>query len=115
MALYRLSGYPVPNSYSPRSVFEIHGTRDGIVPYNNDHRKPHGAVQNIKEWGTLNQCSNLEVTQHTPSGGTMHRWTGCMNGATVQLLTLPGVNHYPYESKGRVSQPECVHKRFHGT
>lgn len=98
-AMYRLGGYQAPDSFSARSVYEIHGTADDVIAYSNYGAWPHGAHENLEAWGDLYSCT---ATEEVDLGGdkAARARTGCSGGAEVKLLTLPGVGHFPYKGHG---------------
>jgi len=100
-AMYRLGGYATPPSYSPRSVMEIHGTGDAIISYSNYANWPHGASANIDAWAALNECPSKTSNPNLGNGMSDVTWNNCKDPAVShRLLTLEGVDHYPYLGKG---------------
>lgn len=82
----------------PVSVIEIHGTGDGLVPYEGG-RTAGGATQPspptkevMQRWAQLNGCPTDPSTQ--PEGVlTTVTWTGCSAGTSVKLITIEGGGH----------------------
>jgi poly(3-hydroxybutyrate) depolymerase len=82
----------------PISVFAIHGTSDGLVPYNGEchvGRERGNTVcilsqpQTMAFWAKVDGCQ----PNATSSSGAKHRtdtWGRCASGAGVQLVTVPG-------------------------
>ena len=99
MAMYRLGGFNVPANYKARSVYTIHGTHDGVIPYYNYGPWPHGARQNYQAWADLNQCPRAGDSP-VFNGATLTRAEGCSGGSIVQHVKLPGADHFPYKGKG---------------
>lgn len=82
----------------PVSVIEIHGTADGLVPYEGG-RTAGGATQPspptrevVKRWAELDGC---QPTPATTTEGVLSTsmWTGCREGTSVQLITIDGGGH----------------------
>ncbi|MCA1674356.1 MAG: polyhydroxybutyrate depolymerase [Actinobacteria bacterium] len=82
----------------PVSVIEIHGTADGLVPYEGG-RTAGGATQPspttrdvMKRWAELNGCP---AAPSTLSEGVLSTstWTGCSAGSSVKLITIDGGGH----------------------
>jgi len=98
MGLYRLQ-FPMPASgqWTPRPIMEIHGTNDPVIAYSNFARAwPHGAVENARYLARDFNCKQSFTTSHTKFNKIHH--TGCTNGAEVQLITIPGARHWPYQN-----------------
>lgn len=82
----------------PVSVIEIHGTADGLVPYEGG-RTAGGATQPspptmevVKRWAELDGCP---TTPTTTTEGVLRTsaWTGCREGTSVKLITIDGGGH----------------------
>lgn len=80
------------------SVLTIHGTADGIVPYEGGRIRggaiapapPATAV--AERWASLNRCSGSPARQ-VEGVVTTTTWTGCADDARVRLITLEGGSH----------------------
>jgi polyhydroxybutyrate depolymerase len=89
----------------PVPVINVHGTSDQVVGYDGfpDPSSPASAMSNLARWASLNGCPTpLEPEQHQVSQDLEVSWhEGCVGstGETteVELLTLPGVGHTPYQ------------------
>ena len=82
----------------PVSVIEIHGTADGLVPYEGG-RTAGGATQPspptrevVKRWAELNGCQPTPATTAEGVLGTS-TWAGCREGTSVKLITIDGGGH----------------------
>jgi polyhydroxybutyrate depolymerase len=96
-----LGASDVCHPQQPLSVFAIHGTTDGFVPYNGQCRvgKEHGnticvisQAQTMAFWSHFNDCRQTPST----SSGPKHRvdeWQGCKSNAGVELVTVVGGGH----------------------
>ncbi|MFN2504650.1 MAG: PHB depolymerase family esterase [Acidimicrobiales bacterium] len=85
----------------PVSVIEIHGTTDGLVPYEGG-RTAGGATQPspptpavAQRWAELNTCPPPAATQ-TAGLVSTSTWTGCGVGTAVKLITIGGGGHTWY-------------------
>ena len=75
------------------SVLEIHGDKDGVVPYNGKPPDYKGAVPRyLAGWARRNGCAHA-VTTHAARGITKLRYTGCAAGRAVEHLKLAGTDH----------------------
>jgi polyhydroxybutyrate depolymerase len=68
------------------SVLEVHGTSDPIVPYASGRSF-------IGAWARRDRCSASPATRRVRSRGTLLRWTGCRDGASVQHLRVAHARH----------------------
>lgn len=82
----------------PVSVIEIHGTSDGLVPYDGG-RTAGGATQPspptpavAQRWAELNRCTTEPATRQEGAVSTS-TWTGCAAGTGVKLVTIDGGGH----------------------
>lgn len=82
----------------PLSVIAIHGTADGIVPYQGG-RIAGGATQPappatavIERWSSLVGCPSTDGAQ-VRGTVTTSTWTGCAEGTKVGLVTVEGGGH----------------------
>jgi polyhydroxybutyrate depolymerase len=81
----------------PVSVIEIHGTADGLVPYQGGETAG-GATQEspptpavAQRWADLDHCP--APATDTAGVVTTASWTGCAEGSAVKLVTLDGGGH----------------------
>lgn len=81
----------------PVSVIEIHGTADGLVPYEGG-RTAGGATQPsppapavAQRWAELNSCPRSTTTVVGPVSTTT--WAGCAAGTAVTLVSIEGGGH----------------------
>lgn len=82
----------------PVSVMEIHGTADGLVPYEGgataggatQASPPSRAV--VQRWADLNGCPPAPATT-TEGVLTTVSWSGCSAGTSVKLITIEGGGH----------------------
>ena len=68
------------------SVLEVHGTSDPIVPYASGRSF-------IRAWARRDGCSATPAASRVRSRGTLLRWTGCHDGASVQHLRVTRARH----------------------
>jgi polyhydroxybutyrate depolymerase len=85
--------------FAPVAIMEIHGTSDSVVPYDANWG---GALDNFEGWSELNQCQGSPI-ETTNDGYTLHAHRKCAEGSEVELITLPGVGHSPYQGSGGVA------------
>ncbi len=82
----------------PLSVLTIHGTADGIVPYEGGRilggaTKPAPPATAIAErWAALNGCSDAPATEARGPLG-IRAWSECAAGTRVRLITVDGGGH----------------------
>ena len=81
----------------PVSVIEIHGTADGLVPYQGG-RTAGGATQPspptpavVQRWADLDGCP--APAAKTDGAVSTATWTGCGSGTAVKLITIDGGGH----------------------
>jgi polyhydroxybutyrate depolymerase len=96
MSFYLL--VPEDPGYTPVSVMELHGSRDGIVDY--EPGEFPGALENFNTWKTMNNCTGSYTV--TWSSGNSFAWTyqNCDNGTEVSLVTIDRAGHVPYRGEG---------------
>jgi len=82
----------------PVSVIEIHGTGDGLVPYEGGPTAG-GATQPspptrevVQRWAELDACPTAPATT-TEGVLTTVTWSGCAAGTSVRLITIEGGGH----------------------
>jgi polyhydroxybutyrate depolymerase len=87
------------NPLHPTPVMEIHGTADGVVPYNGSTGiEPVDTV--IKYWVDYNQCGSSATTTSIPNTvttdyctATNYLYNGGVNGSTVELYKITNGGH----------------------
>jgi poly(3-hydroxybutyrate) depolymerase len=67
------------------SLLEIHGTADPLWPYKR-------ARAFAAAWADDNDCGS-RTTSHVGERGTLLRWTGCKDDATLEHLRVTGARH----------------------
>jgi polyhydroxybutyrate depolymerase len=90
----------------PVSVLEIHGTADGIVPFDGGEmpdfvqatQPAAGAESLVERWAELNGCADEPATT-TDAPVTRTSWEQCDGGATVELIAIEGAGHTWYASE----------------
>jgi poly(3-hydroxybutyrate) depolymerase len=89
------------------SVLEVHGTSDPIVPYASGRSF-------IGAWARRDGCSASATTSRLRSRGTLLRWTGCDDGASVQHLRVARARHIQLFSDIRAARldPNATAWRF---
>jgi polyhydroxybutyrate depolymerase len=82
----------------PVPIIAIHGTADGIVPYEGGRiqggatRPAPPATAVIERWATFNGCTGADAPQ-VRGTVTIATWTGCADGSRAQLVTVEGGGH----------------------
>lgn len=82
----------------PISVIVVHGTADGIVPYDGGRilggaTRPAPAATAVAErWASLDACPNPQTTD-VRGAVTVATWTDCGGGTRVRLVTVDGGGH----------------------
>ena len=98
--------------YSPIPVMEVHGFLDPVVLYEtsvlslpwaedmwtNPETVDTGAIENLHEWASHNGCTGSMEAFEVNSLYAIHGFDTCENDATVQLMTVFGAQHNPYEN-----------------
>lgn len=78
----------------PLPVFEIHGTRDQVVPYNGRGADQHGSVARfLGQWTKLDGCRGPATRRVVAPGVLRLLWTQCAGGSVVEHLRLARTNH----------------------
>lgn len=101
---------PFAEDYSGVPIWWVHGSNDSTFPYNGAptfQPYPDESIfqptPNVGIWSmdqTLeylykqNRCSKKTVSK--TNGGSIIRFDNCRQEATVELLTLDGIEHHPY-------------------
>lgn len=93
---------------SPVALMHLHGTKDETVPYppSTTKRFPNpGAVAAVTTWATNNGCNTtpdtsapaVDLDLDQPGAETkISKYGGCREGADVELWTLEGTPHIPF-------------------
>lgn len=91
---------PFPSSYQPTPTWVVHGTLDTLVPHDG-RRKALSAMETYQAFADANGCTARTEYSIDNGGnpGTRYISDGCVDDATVELLSLQDVGHYTYESK----------------
>lgn len=82
----------------PLSVIAIHGTADGIVPYEGGrilggaNRPAPAATEVAARWASLDGCAGNDGAQVLGTV-TTSTWTRCGEGTKAQLVTVDGGGH----------------------
>ena len=106
----------------PVHVLQIHGTSDSIARYAGGTLKglPHpGAEESSQRWAQQNGCDTepgreelaprLDLEAAVPGAETVRsRWTGCPEGAEVELWTTLGAEHAYNEVASGASTASAV-------
>jgi polyhydroxybutyrate depolymerase len=84
----------------PISVYEIHATADGVIPYGGGpfHGVGGGttvlsAPASASRWAALDGCAPPPTTSSPASGVRLTGYSGCSGRVTVQLRTIEGGAH----------------------
>ena len=98
-------------TFQPRPILHVHGTDDTVVEYAKpcdcasdaetcfascDSVYSENAALNLERWKNWNACNGLDETLVEAEDYTARTYTNCLGGVEVALVTLPGVQHYPY-------------------
>lgn len=86
--------YPCPTTRAV-PVISFHGTADPINPYLG-HGQPswtYSVTQAAMDWGGQDGCSLPGANSRPMPGLTLTRYSGCDDGATVELFTVTGEGH----------------------
>ena len=86
-------GIPTCNPARPMSVFQFHGTLDGLVPYNGNATGFPSVMQTLSGWAGRSGC-NVTPRETSKKGEvTCVTYDGCKAGAEVNLCTVTGGGH----------------------
>lgn len=76
------------------SLMEIHGTADGIVPYNGDNRTREFAVQSwTKRWVLHDNCYPKSSVAYRSKRVVEYSWTNCQDQASIITYKIMGGRH----------------------
>ena len=92
---------PFPEDYNAVPIWMAHGTEDDTVPFEGaDDGNGFGAWslnQAVDYIGAKNGCMEKTEIDLEENDASMVVQSNCNGGANVELLVLPGVNHFPYK------------------
>ncbi|HSO32797.1 MAG TPA: PHB depolymerase family esterase [Labilithrix sp.] len=87
-------GIPTCNPTRPMSVFQFHGTLDGLVPYDGNPTMGFPSVmQTLSSWAGRSGCSTTPRETSKKGEVTCVTFDGCKGGAEVNLCTATGGGH----------------------
>ncbi|MBO0869756.1 MAG: hypothetical protein J2P15_14445 [Micromonosporaceae bacterium] len=77
------------------AVVALHGTADRTNPYGGNGASywTYSVPVAAQRWAGIDGCSARPATQRVDRTTTLTRYTGCRNGAAVELYTLAGWRH----------------------
>ena len=85
---------PTCNPTRPMSVFQFHGTLDGLVAYNGNPTMGFPSVaQTMSGWATRSGCSTTARQTAKKGDVTCVTYDKCKLGAEVSLCTVDGGGH----------------------
>lgn len=89
--------YPQPGGCRPARaapIVELHGTADGVNPYNGNSRLRYPAVGTwLTDWAQLDGCGSEPTITHVAPSVAAEAWGDCHDGAAIQHYRLAGVGH----------------------
>jgi polyhydroxybutyrate depolymerase len=76
-------------------VISFHGTADPVDPYDGHGQEywTYSVPQAAADWGNQDGCSARTATSQPDPGVTLTSYSGCRNGAGVELYTIAGEGH----------------------
>lgn len=86
-------GVPTCNPSRPMSVFQFHGTLDGLVPYAGNAAGFPSVMQTLSGWAGRSGCSVTPRETSKKGEITCVTFDGCKGGAEVNLCTVTGGGH----------------------
>ena len=100
---------PFPSSYQPTPTWVVHGTSDTLVPYDG-RRRALSAMETHQKFAEANGCTTKTeiLIDNGGNPGTRYISDGCVNGATVELLSLQNVGHFTYENDNGSTKIDTV-------
>lgn len=103
--------YPQPGGCHPArpvSLLEIHGTADGINPYDGSTQLHYPPVATwLADWAARDGCAAPPTLQQDNLGVLVEIWTGCENSTTVVHDRLIGAGHiWPVAGSGSLGRSE---------
>jgi polyhydroxybutyrate depolymerase len=89
-------GGHVSVDYKPTSIALVHGSKDGIVPYDERRRALAGAEASFDGWGRVNGCENGTRIVDDFGDYKQYQYTKCKNATQVSLFKIQGQGHHPF-------------------
>jgi polyhydroxybutyrate depolymerase len=85
---------PCPGT-RPVPIVAFHGTADPVDPYagNGQAYWTYSVLQAAQLWAVQDACAGPAATSLPASGVTLTQYSGCHNGASVELYTIQGEGH----------------------
>jgi polyhydroxybutyrate depolymerase len=76
-------------------IISFHGTSDPVDPYNGNGQKywTYSVPQAERYWATQDGCSTTPATSSPVATVTLTEYTGCRDGAVIELYTIAGEGH----------------------
>ncbi len=76
-------------------VISFHGTADPVDPYGGNGQPywTYSVLQAAADWARQDQCSPARPAPQAEHGFTLTEFSGCADGAAVELYTLAGEGH----------------------
>jgi polyhydroxybutyrate depolymerase len=88
------STLPPCQATNPVSVVEVHGTADGVVPYDGSPPDRAGAVRPwLAAWRERDGCHGAPAVSRIAPRVERYEWTGCAEGAAVEHIEIFGGAH----------------------
>jgi len=88
------SSLPPCQPANPVSVIEVHGTADGVVPYNGSPPARAGAVRPwLDAWRGRDGCHGHAVVSRIAPRVERYDWTRCAHGTAVEHIEIFGGGH----------------------
>jgi polyhydroxybutyrate depolymerase len=79
---------------NPVSVVEVHGTDDGVVPYNGSPPHGSGAVRPwLWAWRQHDGCHGPSAVSRIAPRVERYEWTHCADGSAVEHIEIVGGDH----------------------
>ena len=91
---------PFAASYQATPTWVVHGTMDSIVPYDGRTRQL-SALETHQRFAEANGCTTSTeiIIDNGGFPGTRYISDGCVNEATVELLSLQDAGHFTYKNR----------------
>lgn len=88
------STLPSCDPAEPVSVLEIHGTADGVVPYDGAAGSGAGAVRPwLAAWRARDGCQSHVGVSEIAARVKRYRWSACAQGTSVEHVEILGGGH----------------------
>lgn len=91
-----MPGGRVSANYTPTPIALVHGSKDGIVPFDERRGPLAGAMASFDGWGRLNNCTTVSRQIIENEGYTQYLYDGCQDDAQVSLYRITGQGHHPF-------------------